>query len=261
MDHTSVRGKMYHWRVRHTSTRQWQRKCSTEVWVTRQAPFFSHLACTDVWLTHVGRRNSLQWRVPTCQWEKKRIIDVSGTRQATKKNVKCWPLTCQPHVKRQNKSESPVEAFYCWRVMDTSVVSKIEQIPAKNWNFIDWRVNYTSTLKGFFAFGMRWRVATRQLKQLASVTCQAHVSTRQKLKAQEIRFSDVWPTCQWEKKRIIDVSGTRQATKKNIKCRPLTCQPHVKDQKKPDCLVAAFYCWRVVDTSVVSNIEEIAAKN
>ena len=198
---------------------------------------------------------------PTCQWEKKRIIDVSGTRQATKKNIKCRPLTCQPHVKTQNKSDSVVEAFYCWRVMDTSVVSKIEQIPAKNWNFIDWRVNYTSTLKGFFAFGMRWRVATRQLKQLASVTCQAHVSTRQKLKAQEIRFSDVWPTCQWEKKRIIDVSGTRQATKKNIKCRPLTCQPHVKTQNKSDSVVEAFYCWRVMDTSVVSKIEQIPAKN
>ena len=155
---------------------------------------------SDVWITR--------------QWEGKRIIDVSGTRQATKKNIKCRPLTCQPHVKHQKKPDRGVEAFYCWRVMDTSVVSKIEQIPAKNWNFIDWRVNYTSTLKGFFAFGMRWRVATRQLKQLASVTCQAHVSTRQKLKAQEIRFSDVSPHVS-EKKSV-----------------SLTCQAHVRQQRK-----------------------------
>ena len=77
---------------------------------------------------------------------------------------------------------------------------------------------------------------------------------------EEIRFSDVWTTRQWEGKRIIDVSGTRQATKKNIKCWPLTCQPHVKDQKKSKCLAGAFYCWRVVHTSVVSKMKKSVPK-
>ena len=86
---------------------------------------------------------------PTCQWEKKRIIDVSGTRQATKKNIKHSQLTCQPHVKHQKESDCAVEAFYCWRVVDTSVVSKIEKPQPKNWKFIRWRVVHTSTLKGF----------------------------------------------------------------------------------------------------------------
>ena len=85
----------------------------------------------------------------TRQWEGKRIIDVSGTRQATKKNIKRWPLTCPPHVKRQNKPLSVVGAFYGWHVVDTSVVSKIEKNQPKHWNFIRWRVIHTSTLKGF----------------------------------------------------------------------------------------------------------------
>ena len=125
---------------------------------------------------HVSTRNSLQWRVPTCQWEKKRIIDVSGTRQATKKNIKCRPLTCQPHVKTQNKSDSVVEAFYCWRVVDTSVVSKIEKNPAKKLKF-------------------HW------------LTCQLHVNTE--------RFFCIWHalTCRHTSLKAIgfsDVSSTRQ---------------------------------------------------
>ena len=102
-----------------------------------------------------------------CQHQAKMNADVKMLCQDQKKWKKKHKIeaTDVKNIRQNSKKQKwTVEAFYCWRKIIMSVVSKNEKNQPKNWNFIDWRMDFTSTLKVFFAFGMHWQKKIMSVK-------------------------------------------------------------------------------------------------